>query len=201
VRTCVPAVTVYDAPLSVNTEFEPVGERLRTTREKAGLSLSDVVHQTRIPNSVIVALEAGDFSAFDSPTYAKSFLSQYGVFLEVDTSPWLDAIEPADYIPVNVMQKFVEPVEAKSAPAVQPVTATPSVWSASFVLLLSCAILGGALYGYFEMEKRFSAKRVITPATSATNQASVTEIPEQTPSENPDENEQLPPPRAIIVRE
>lgn len=181
----------------MNTELEPVGERLRITRENADLSVSDVVHRTRIPNNVIIALEAGDFSIFDSPTYAKSFLAQYGEFLEVDTRPWLDAIEPADSIPRNDLWKFVDPAETKSPALPQAVESSSSMWSALWILLLSGGILGGSIYGYFEMEKRFSSTKESPPAASTANQKPATDEPEKTA----DENEPQAPPRAIIVRE
>ena len=181
----------------MKTEFEPVGERLRTSREKAGLSVSDVAHRTRIPGNVIVALESGDFSVFDSPTYAKSFLSQYGEFLEVDTRPWLDAIEPAEFIPLGDLPKFVDPAETKSPALAPPVESSNSMWSALWIVLLSSGILGGAIYGYFEMEKRLSSARESPAAAGTANQAPAAETPEETA----DENEPTPPPRAIIVRE
>ena len=185
------------SPQSVNKELEPIGERLLKTREKADLSVSDVAHRTRIPNNVIVALEAGDFSIFDSPTYAKSFLAQYGEFLEVDTRPWLDAIEPASYIPLNDLLKFVDPAETKTPPPPRPVEVPNPMWSALWILLLSGGILGGSIYGYFEMEKRFSSTRETTPAVSKANQT-----PEKVDlEETPEENELHAPPRAIIVRE
>ena len=55
---------------------DQIGELLRQARENADLVVDDVVFQTRIPKSVVEALEAGDFSVFSSPTYARSFLSQ-----------------------------------------------------------------------------------------------------------------------------
>lgn len=76
-----------------------IGERLQKARELAGLEVEDVTFKTRIPRSVIEALEAGDFSVFSTPTYAKSFLSQYSDYLNVDASLWLDALEPAAYVP------------------------------------------------------------------------------------------------------
>ncbi|RYD19024.1 MAG: hypothetical protein EOP88_20465, partial [Verrucomicrobiaceae bacterium] len=87
---------------------DQIGERLTKAREGAGLTVDDVMFKTRIPRSVVNALEAGDFSVFSSPTYAKSFLSQYSSYLNVDARLWLDALEPASFISGDIVRPLWE---------------------------------------------------------------------------------------------
>ena len=69
---------------------ETIGKKLRTTRESKGLSLNDVAFETRMHPSFVEALEMDDYSAFANTTYARSFLTLYCRFLNVDAG---DAIE------------------------------------------------------------------------------------------------------------
>lgn len=80
------------------SEWTDIGEQLRKARENKGLELRDVAHTTRIPLATLEALEESDYSVFPSPTYARSFLSQYSEFLDVDAHEWIDAFETGDVL-------------------------------------------------------------------------------------------------------
>jgi len=80
------------------SEWTDIGEQLRKARESKGLDLRDVAHSTRIPLSTLSALEDSDYSIFPSPTYARSFLSQYSEFLDVDADEWIDAFETGNVL-------------------------------------------------------------------------------------------------------
>ena len=56
---------------------ERVGDRLRAGREAAGLSLAEVGQRTRVPLRHLEAIEATDFAALPSPTYAVGFARAY----------------------------------------------------------------------------------------------------------------------------
>jgi cytoskeletal protein RodZ len=68
------------------------GQLLTAAREKRGLSLEDAAHETRIPAQRLRYLEAGNFAAFGSMTYARSFIRQYSGFLEVDATAILEEL-------------------------------------------------------------------------------------------------------------
>lgn len=94
-----------------------IGERLRDERKKQCQSIEDVAHATRIHANTVLALEADDYSAFASTTYAKSFLKKYASHLDVDASEALaqfssDATSPivggANYI--RSVADAIEPV-------------------------------------------------------------------------------------------
>lgn len=60
------------------------GERLRTAREAAGLSLADVGARTRVQQRHLEAIETDDFAALPSITYAVGFAKAYARAVGVD---------------------------------------------------------------------------------------------------------------------
>lgn len=60
------------------------GDRLRDARESRGLSLAEVAARTRVPQRHLEALEAGDYAALPSPTYAMGFSKAYARAVGVD---------------------------------------------------------------------------------------------------------------------
>lgn len=144
---------------------DQISERLKREREAAGLSVDDVIFQTCIPRSVIVALEEGDFSVFSSPTYAKSFLSQYSSFLKVEAGPWLDALEPASFVPGETVLPLWESPTGQSEVDAAAKMSTPAWVSAIVWLFFSSALLFVALRSYAYFEERFGGDEVQAPAS------------------------------------
>lgn len=72
------------------TGFQPsatprtVGETLRAAREAQGLSLAEVGARTRVPLRHLEAIEAGDYAALPSPTYAVGFARAYARAVAAD---------------------------------------------------------------------------------------------------------------------
>lgn len=193
---------------------DQIGERLTKAREKAGLTVDDVMFKTRIPRSVIHALEAGDFSVFSSPTYAKSFLSQYSSFVNVDAELWLDALEPAGFVSGEVVRPVWEAAHHardREEPVKQVREGTPGWVSGLTMLVATSGLVFMALKGYEFFEKRFGLE-VVEPepdkgeiAPVAPQNPVVPPIPVVKPdaastASNPPEDLPQPPPRAIIVR-
>ncbi|OYV05940.1 MAG: hypothetical protein CFE26_08965 [Verrucomicrobiales bacterium VVV1] len=189
------------------------GKSLRQAREAAGLSVSDVVHQTKFPRTVIEALERDDYTVFSSPTYAKSYLSQYAEFVGIDSAKWLDFFEPAAFAAPQDMLSMIE------SPAHQEIraTGTPSRGGSSSLLptvlliVLSVGLIYGVIRGYAYFEQRFAepvALKEASPAQS-NNPAPTNSTPGQAPAVAPPVNtvstqplpEATPPPRATIVDE
>jgi hypothetical protein len=71
-----------------------LGQKLKHAREARGLAVADVTHVTRIPAQRILDLEGDRYTGSGSLTYAKSFLTTYSKFLDVDASSVLDHIQP-----------------------------------------------------------------------------------------------------------
>jgi cytoskeleton protein RodZ len=84
------------------------GERLRIAREDRGLSLAEIAARTRVPQRHLEALEAGDYTALPSPTYAVGFSKAYAravgadeVAIAQDVRRDLDKLGPRqpEYVP------------------------------------------------------------------------------------------------------
>lgn len=66
--------------------LQRAGVRLQNARETRGLTIEDAARATRIRPQQLRDLENDDYGNFPNPTYAKSFLTQYARYLEVDVS-------------------------------------------------------------------------------------------------------------------
>lgn len=71
---------------------QTIGKQLKEARMKQGLTLEDIAHETRILESSLRDLEEDNYSHFANPTYARSFLSIYSEYLEVDASDVIEAM-------------------------------------------------------------------------------------------------------------
>ncbi len=69
----------------------PVGEQLRSARERQGLDLPTLARALRIPVRTLDALERGDFSSLPADVYVRGFLKQYATTLGLDPVPLLRA--------------------------------------------------------------------------------------------------------------
>lgn len=132
--------------------FEQIGPKLREARDKAGLDLSEAAKKAQVPKAAAEALEAEDFSYFDSPVYAKSFLLQYSEFLEVDAHTWLDALEPGSFIASGALLNGPEPSTRRSEPAQSQ--ARGGGMAVIVLLLVTAAIIYGVIKGFEFFESR-----------------------------------------------
>jgi cytoskeleton protein RodZ len=71
------------------TNFEEIGQTLRTQRETLGLSLSDIERHTRLRAFYLKALEAGDLDGLPSPVQGRGMLKNYASFLGLDAEALL----------------------------------------------------------------------------------------------------------------
>ncbi|SVB99659.1 uncharacterized protein METZ01_LOCUS252513, partial [marine metagenome] len=62
-----------------------VGEQLRHAREALDYSIPDVVGMTNLMTDQVLALEAGDWTAFAAPVYVRGFVRSYAGVLKLDT--------------------------------------------------------------------------------------------------------------------
>jgi cytoskeleton protein RodZ len=59
------------------------GERLRQARAAAGLEIADVTAELHLSETVIVALEAGDFESLGAPVFVRGHLRGYARLLKL----------------------------------------------------------------------------------------------------------------------
>ncbi len=59
------------------TSVQTLGQRLRNAREMAGMSLADVAENTRVPERMLVSIEAGAYEALPTPTFTGGFIRSF----------------------------------------------------------------------------------------------------------------------------
>ena len=135
--------------------FEQIGPKLEAARQVAGLDVAEAARLAQVPRAVAEALEAENFSHFASPVYAKSFLLQYSEYLNVDAKTWLDALEPGAFM---INGALLKGPEAPSQEAKVVTDERGGVVAVFALLLLSAAIVVGAIKGYEFFEARLGVE-------------------------------------------
>ncbi len=150
-----------------NTEPEatqaPPWHRLRAAREAAGVAVEEVAGWLKLPARRLVALEAGDWSAFPSPAYVRPMVASVCRHLKLDPQNYLhDWPNPGG-----------EPPDAAHAglPGTRVQGPAPNAPSASrayrvFLLLCSALILAGVAWLLFT--ERPVARQATAPSVQGT---------------------------------
>ena len=118
------------------------GARMREAREAKGLSVEQVAAETRIPQRHLETIEAGDFTALPSRTYAIGFSRTYARTLGLDVQEILDQVRAelaeADGSAVERPAKF-EPGDPARVPG------RGLAWFAA----LAAVLLLGGIYAFY----------------------------------------------------
>lgn len=85
-----------------------VGQLLREGRERAGLSVEEVVGKIKLASRQIVALEADDFQSLPETAFVRGFVRSYAKLLEMDAQSLLDALPGAKAAQIKVDPLHVE---------------------------------------------------------------------------------------------
>ncbi|MFN7564729.1 MAG: helix-turn-helix domain-containing protein [Prosthecobacter sp.] len=155
---------------------QPLGHRLKAARESRGLSLMDAAHETRIPVTRLQHLEAENYAAFGSMTYARSFLKLYSDFLGVNASEVLDELPsamlggPQDYR--HLVDSFgpwlpekSRRVEKLAEPEVSRVRTIKSPVPAALAVFV-CVLAASGIFGKYVMD----SQRTLTEQQAALEQ-------------------------------
>jgi len=181
---------------------ENLGKKLRRARESAGLTVDDAVYRAKMPRAVVEALEAEDFGFFTSPLYARSFLRQYGDYVGLDVSPWIDDLVPTALIDGEAVEAFIEIKDTAPAPVPRErkrETGGGGAMAAMWMIVITGGLIWGGLEIYRGMERKHAEAPVPTTTAIAEPPAEETESAEDERTAETDAPE--PPKRAIIVRE
>jgi transcriptional regulator with XRE-family HTH domain len=101
----------------VTAEHEAFGLRLKTHRERRGITLESIAESTKIKRTLLAALERGDVSHFPLGIFRRAFVRSYANAIGL----------PAEPIVAEFVQLFPEPGEALPAPAApEAAPATPA---------------------------------------------------------------------------
>jgi len=71
------------------------GEELKRLRESAGLSMDDLMAETKISRQILNNLENGDFRFLPQKVFCRNFVGQYAAVVGADPAPLVDAFEAA----------------------------------------------------------------------------------------------------------
>lgn len=88
-------------------EHEAFGLRLKTHRERHGITLESIADSTKIKRSLFAALERGDVSHFPLGIFRRAFVRSYATAIGL----------PAESIVAEFLQLFPEPGDAPPGPA------------------------------------------------------------------------------------
>lgn len=84
-----------------------IGETLRSTRERRGITVEQVAQDTRISLRFIEALEDEQFDELPAPVYVRGFLRSYANYLKLDPQPLLDQLVGGNRLPAGSPDGFV----------------------------------------------------------------------------------------------
>ena len=112
------------------------GARLRAAREAAGLSLTDMAGQTKIPVRMLTLIEAGNYAALPAKAYATGFTRTYARALGLDEQEMLGEVRRE--------LGLAEPGATRSAPTFEPgdparVPSARFAWAAAALALVVLA--------------------------------------------------------------
>jgi cytoskeleton protein RodZ len=101
--------------------IEGLGKKFQEARLARNLTLDEAARMTKIRPARLAEIEADDFSQFPSLAYAKGFLLIYGKFLDVDVTPYLDAVEDSERVTGDGYSYLQEnrPEKPVSAPVIR----------------------------------------------------------------------------------
>lgn len=120
-----------------------LGTTLREARERLGLSITDVVNQTKLAPRQIEALEAEDYRNLPEMAFVRGFVRSYAKILQLDEQPLLAAL-PKTSAPTQPLMP--DSVEAPFPDAYSP-RRQNLVWLA-IALLLAVLVVAFAVWHF-----------------------------------------------------
>jgi cytoskeleton protein RodZ len=158
--------------------MKEIGQRLRDTRERLGITLEEVEQATRIRTYHLAALERGDIDSLPSPVQVRGFLGNYADFLGLDSDEIL--LEYAEKLQSR-RPKLKNPLaqsETRSGPSVQIHSSRPR-WL-SFDLFITATIILAVIAVLIWGSSRLMQS--LRQGAQATDEAMTFFIPSETPT-------------------
>jgi len=144
---------------------QTAGGRMRAAREAAGLSLTEMAGQTKIPVRMLTLIEAGDYAGLPAKAYATGFSRTYARALGLDEAEIL----------AEVRRELgqVDPAETRMAPAFEPgdparVPTAKFAWLAAVAAL--AVLAAGLLLWRSYYAPAVTLPSLITPQPSAASE-------------------------------
>ena len=132
--------------------FPSFGRWLRKSRELRGLSLDEVVTETRLPARIVSALETDDAAAMPDRAYALQYARSVAAAVGLDPEDvalryeeWLQTLPPTTLppppiVPSTPVGKALQPVQRLAALPAR-ISRDPLVWIVVGVTVLACAAI------------------------------------------------------------
>jgi len=145
---------------------QTIGNRLEEARVRREETVPDVAHATRISESLIRAMEADDFTAFQDMGYARRFLVLYAEHLGLEVDQFVAALSESK--PARRSSRPLDvPVQAERIPIVKGVPVPIRRSAKSILTPLGALIILLLLPSAFLLGKRVGENRVIRESREA----------------------------------
>lgn len=146
-----------------------VGPQLKAAREQAGISREGIAQKTRIAERLIIAIEAGNWDALPSRTYATGFTRTYAKAVGLNEKDIVSEVRRE--------MGLAEPVEHRTSAASLEPGDPARVPGSKFAWGLAFAAMVLAVVGYFAFRTLFAPAVVLPemlPLETASAEAVVT---------------------------
>jgi len=150
-----------------------IGDTLAEARRHAGLTLAQVSQQTRIRESIIAAIEQGDFSPCGGDFYARGHIRSIAEVVGTDSAPLVRAYD----------EEHGPPGKMRAAQIFEPATPIKIREPRNLHLgrVLAVALLAVAGFGAYRLVSTHSTGSTATPAVTARPEVTVTAKPTPSP--------------------
>jgi len=163
-----------------------IGDQLRRAREAQGLSVAEVVDQTKLMTDQIHALEAGDWGAFAAPVYMRGFVRNYAGLLKLDVEEVMKGLEVelGQVKPDDIGEKGEAPLRSGLLDGVM-LHFSGVRWRAVIPVFLVVGLAIGVYLGREEWRK-YKSNDPLEALGSGLNEESLVTSADQLPIESPD---------------
>ncbi len=159
--------------------MKQTGELLKTARENANLSLSEVALSTKINPKILTAIENGDMTNLPAKTFLKGFVRSYAVFLKIDADDVMKVFQaetsgaPAPVINPEEIRQQNDPAAPTSAPKETPTPAAKqrrvgddeTFSGLRAVAVTVIVVLIGVIIGVRELIEKYQREKVVEAST------------------------------------
>jgi cytoskeletal protein RodZ len=150
-----------------------IGDTLAEARRQAGLTLAQVSQQTRIRESIIAAIEQGDFSPCGGDFYARGHIRSIAEVVGTDPAPLVRAYD----------EEHGPPGKMRAAQIFEPATPIKIREPRNLHLgrVLAVALLAVVGFGAYRLVSTHDTRSTATPAVTTLPEVTVTATPTPSP--------------------
>ncbi|MDG2212805.1 MAG: helix-turn-helix transcriptional regulator [Verrucomicrobiota bacterium] len=163
-----------------------IGDQLQRAREAQGLSVAEVVDQTKLMTDQIHALEAGNWGAFAAPVYMRGFVRNYAGLLKLDVEEVMKGLEVelGQVKPDDIGENGEAPLRSGLLDGVM-LHFSGVRWRAVIPVFLVVGLAVGVYLGREEWRK-YKSNDPLEALGSGLNEESLVTSADQLPIESPD---------------